>query len=938
MKILKYCSTIIKVKNMSFNLASLIAGTPSISNSLIPNKSDIKPSEKVQNVFTHGSNIIFTNGTYKGYHSTVTGFFPASISLMTSGKAYIEADKYGRLAEPGHSLITEVGNSLIEQVIPYTGGKNVAIQLFKMRGDNQLRVGLVMTNVNLIINSLVKQGKNINDVRTSMENRNNHFLMELSMFDESLINNMTNMNINGDINNLISQLTNMQINSEIPAPLEQLSEEVKTNHELLDKITNPEHFESDIKISIVFKKDLVGPQYYLNVSNKLGKIKMYNPNKSHYLVSYTKAVEFIPSIVKIEKEPLANGEVAFQLQQQQGDLMFDEKREVKMTNLQIQNNAIQRFKYFGLVKSGPYSGQRLEVVNNKLAHLEVMLSSTGRKIKSHVVRKLSTNGDYIIDNYDNPIFESSMILPSHIFYIDVLLKNGNYAQVNKILPDGRITVIEKDTQTLKYVKTTITKDDITKTQPGFKFNEKNIFVEDKYPEEFLAEPMNEEEDKEQVDDSDENKESQEIDYDDNINDNDEVEVRDKDDSKASFKDTQRTSLDDRKLTEYEKTLKTNIVNILKALKMNDESIDIYKMIDNIKSFIVNIQNKLKVINYTYNLSSTNDVKFIYVCLVLYELIKNGFSKDLNEVVTMLFPQYFSVKDIKANAMNDSIFFKKWSDNLSQDSINESVSKIRQFRLKDSDYPKIIKEILINADKILQGMLNHNINIIKRNSADIKDLFPVGVNSLTGRRYRDEEQEAELAKRREVSNTMRSQILTVEDILSNKPLVAVEIPIVWTENNIQIIETFKHELQVKANKQGENLKQGYMYMINNLKRAPFAIRDDIMTAEVRKAFVIIYKTLISTIIKQNLKLEKGKKRFRDEQEQVNIRREEILSKKPKQDEDDEDIVQLLDTPAFLKEKLKRETQSMLTRTIKAANRGAYLSKKQRASVENEEKST
>jgi hypothetical protein len=928
---------------MSFNLASLIAGTPSISKpqvSQVSKSQDVKPSGKAQKKsFTHGVNVIFTHGTYKGYHASVTDFFPASINLMTSGRAYIQADKYGPIVQPGSMLITDVGDSLVEQVIPSIGGEYAPIQLFKTRTDNQLRVGRLITNENLIMRSLMKQGKDINEIQMMMENSNNHFVMELSLFDASLISNMTSLNIAGDEADILAeQLTKMQINAETPAPLEQLSQEVKTNHSLLDKIIHPEYFESEIEVKVVFKRDLVGPQYYLNVSSNLGDIKIYNPTKAHYLVSYKKPVEFRLNAVKIEKEPLARGETAFQVKHEK-EITFEKKKEVKMTTQQIQAQETARgFRYFGVVKSGPYVGQRLEVVNYTPAHLEVILSSTGRKITSHVVRKRTEDGSYIIDEYNNPVFESSAILPSHVFYLDVLLKNGNYAQVNKMLQNDSITVTEKDNHT--YKKSEITKNDIKELQAGFRFNEKEVSVEEVTPQEelLIAGPSTEQgEDMEQqaYDDDEQEGESQEFDY--GAYSPDEKAAAEAEEPKASFKDMQRVTLEERKLTEEEKSLKTNISNILKALKMHDESIDVYAMVDNIKSLVKVIQNKLRKFNYTYDLSATNDVKFIYVCLILYELIKTGFSKNLNEVVSLLFPQYFSIKDITADAMNESIFFKQWSDDLSQESINESVNKIREYRLSENDYPKIIKEILINADKILQGMLNLHINIIDRAAVKLEDLIPVGVNPLTGRRYKDEKDEAQLAKSRQASIRMRSQMVTVEDLVNNKPLPSTEVPIIWSQVNKPTLEKFKQEVQKKADNQAENLRQDYLYIRDNLERAPFAIRDDPMKAPVRKAFEGIYKTLVATILKQNLSVEKGKKRAREEQEQVRTKREEIMSKKPKQDEEDEDMAPQ-HTSGYLKEQRKRETERAIARATRSANRSAYMMKKQgpSTSTETEEK--
>jgi len=161
-------------------------------------------------------------------------------------------------------------------------------------------------------------------------------------------------------------------------------------------------------------------------------------------------------------------------------------------------------------------------------------------------------------------------------------------------------------------------------------------------------------------------------------------------------------------------------------------------------------------------------------------------------------------------------------------------------------------------------------------------------------------------------------------LNDKPLPAIEVKIIWTNIYQAILEKFQTEVQKKADNQGD-LRADYLYIKNNLFRAPFAIRDDPMKASVRKAFEGIYKTLLSTIIKQNLKMEKGKKRQRDEQETIRVNRSKLYSA---QLEDEDEDIQPQHTKAYLREQTKRETQRSLMKATRSANRTAYMMKKQR----------
>ncbi len=916
----------------SFNLASLIAGTSGTPNVSKPAQvqAKVKPSgEAKKKSFTHGVNVIFNNGTYKGYHGFVSDFFPASLSLMTSGRAFIEAQKYGPLVTPGTSLITEVGNSLVEQVLPSIGGEYAPIQLFKTREDNQLRVGRVVSNENMIMRSLMSQGKGIQEIQMMMDNPNNNFVIELTLFDSSLISNMSGLSIgSNDADILADQLTKMQINAETPAPLEQLSQEVKTNVSLLDKIVHPEYFEDEVQVKVVFKRDLVGPQYYLNVSSNLGDIKIYNPTKPHYLVSYTRPVTFSPNMVTIEKEPLKAGETAFQVKHEK--FVVGPKTEVKMTKQQIENEQ-KSFKYFGVVKSGPYSGQRLEVVDYTPSHLSVTLSTNGRRITSHVIRKRTKDGNYIIDEFNNPVFETSLIMPSHVFYLDLLLKNGNYVQVNKILPNGNISVTEKDSVSRHYLQREISQDEIQELQPGFKFSDKEK-VSVQQEELFVQGPSQEDtsEFQEQTYDDEGESDSQEVDY--ATSPIDDIEADEEQPQKASFKDTQRTTIEQRELTKQEKSIKEEIQSILKLLRVHDESIDVYSTMDTVLNIVKMMTNKLKTINFTGDLTVTSNLKFIMVCLVLYELVKTGFDKNMDTVISMLFPTYFTIKDIQAQSMNENIFLMKWEDNLSQERIDSAISQIREYRQSENNYPKIIKEIITNADIVLQGILGLHVNIMERSQVNLKDLIPVGINPVTGRRFKDEALERELQRGREASIKLRSQMVTVEDLLNDRALPEQEVVITWAKIYEPIIIKFKQEVQKKADTQ-VSLKQDYIYIKNNLQRAPFALRDDIMKPSVRKAFEGIYKTLLATIIKQNLKAEKSKKRQREEDEQIRINRARIASSRPVEEEEEE--YEQEHTRSYLKEQRKRETKRALDKATRAANRNAYMMKKQRVSDEKAE---
>jgi hypothetical protein len=893
--------------SFSFNLGSLIAGTsttPTIKKK--PIESKVTPTS-IKKSFTHGVNVIFKQGTYKGYHGYVSEFFPASIRMVTSGKAYIEGQKYGPLVTVGNRIVTEVGYSIIEQVIPSVGGQYVPIQLYKNSDDNQIRVGRVVTNNKMIIQSLTKQGKGFDEIQMMMNNPNNTFIVPVSLFDTSLISNMSGLKISGsDADMLTEQLVNMQLNSQTPTPLEQLSEEVKTNANLLDKIIHPEFFD-DIDVRIVFKRDLVGPTYFMDVSNNLGDVKIYNPSKMNYLVSYTKIIPFKPSDVEFKK-----GDDAFKYAK---EFVLGENKEIKMTKRQIEQEKISKVKYFGIIKSSPYKGQRLEMAEYIPAHLSVVLTTNGKTVTSHVVRKQTKNGDLIVDEYGNPVFETKQIVPTDVFYLDVLLKNGNYAQVDKILPTDQISITEKDKR--GFSKREILDNEIKEFQPGFKFNEKTVKGVNIQEDIFIT-PI-ETPDEQQESYEEETNDSQEFDYAMTPIDGEEQE------QKASFKDTQRGYIEQRELSAQEKRFKDEILGVLRVLKVHEDSIDLYSTIDIINGLVKNISRKLKNMNYGANILVTSNIKFIIVCVILYELIKTGFDKDINNVISMLFPSYFTIKDIQPQSMNENIFLMQWDDILTQSRVNDSVNKIKKYLQAENEYQNIIKEIIMNADILLQSMLGISVNIISRTPAKFENLIAVGINPETGRRFKEEEIEKAITKRRAASSRVKEWYVTIDDLLNNLPLPAKEVQIIWTHNNKPILEKFQQELQKKAESQ---LNTDYIYIKHNLFRAPFALRDDDMKPAVRKAFNSIYKTLLSSIIKQNIKIQKSHKRKREEQENISQNRAKIFANQPSFEDEDEEDNEPQHTRSYIREQAKRETQRAISKATRAANRTAYMMKKQR----------
>ena len=921
---------------MSFNLASLIAGpSKSKTESLMKTENTKKTENKkeAKKSFMHGINVVLNKGTYKGYQGFVSDFFPATYQLTTTGKTYVEADKYGDIMDIDTKFVSDFGESKVERFIPYTYETNVVTVIYRVPESNELRVGVVIENQNVILQSLQMQGYSMQEINDFFENKNNKFVIELSVFDPSFILNISDLNIGTGISNaLVEKLNNMHLedNSQ-QAPiqlLEQFAEEIKTNSSLLDKITYPERYiiaaeitaglhrqaqaqgepetvrrfklqtlraqrtdriqemlvpsSTEVKIVPVFKANIVGPIYYMNVSDNLGEFSEYNPNKNQYYISYNRLLSFKPSMLRIDPVD----------------------------------------KRYAFVKKGEFSKIRFKIKNYTPARLTVTLNSMGRTINSHVVQ--------VRDKSGNLVFKSTPVYPADVFYMDILLKNGNTAQVNKMLENDQLEVLEKNDSQSTYIKRSISKDEIKSLEPGFSFHEDGQMQarsSDNLGELLFNTEQPLEEEQVQVYDEEEDLDSKEYDgYDGEI-----VEgIEELEEPKASFKDTQRTSVEHVEMTPKQKKLKDEITNVLNRLGLHDEVIDIYATMNNVEELIKIVINRLRVIDYEQDILVTNNIKFIIVCLILYDIIKQGIRENLDNVIHKLYPGYFSLGDINAASLNDNIFLKSsWNASLTQDIINQAFNNINVYRQNVDMYPEIVKTILLNCDLALQNILGtrYNINL----STHIQTLLPVGVNPVTGRRLKEERDEAAMEKAR---RGFKQLSISVDDILNNR-IPENEVKIMWSDY-LEILSNFQQVLQEKFNNQGN---KNYLYIKDNLYRAPFALRDNNLLVEqdsekvfipipsnVKKAFETTYKTLLAHIIKHNLNKERLKARKRKSDEELLERRSRLI--KPSNEELFGDEDEPVHTRAFLKAQGLRKMRDSIAEGTRAANRNAYREKRER----------
>lgn len=796
----------------------------------------LKTQKKSKGGFKHGASVIMKEGEYKGYHGFVADFYPATYVLSEQGNGYTEVQ--GQRLAIGERTITSYGDSMIKEFIPAKFSSladNELLELIVYNNESEFKLGYVWKNKAYMINYFLNQGLNQENVMDMISNPNNIFIVDINN-DFTLTMDSLHINRISDItDDIIESMNNMHFKSGTIAPIslvDNFSNTIKYNETLQHELMFPlgkEYLDinnvmkrlnpTNVIIKRINKRDVVGKPYFMYI--RTGDYYIYRPDQDQYYVSYNKLVQFKPNMIEIQK---------------------NDKR-------------------FAKVKTGPYARQIFKIEKYNPAHLKIILSSNGRTIESHLVR--------IIDRRNNSINKTSQIYPKHVFYIDLLLKNGNLAECVKIIDIdsfGRHLEINEQINQV-YVKNTISEFQLNKNTliPNFKQLNGFHFVDyteqeqqeqeqeqvlNFIPKSYEMLEINEEINQENGDQPDfENEEKdygegeQEFDEHDAadtgeiIYENNEVKVQ------SSFKDNERMYRTEDKLTSTQKSLKSKINSVSRLIGhvVTDE----YELLKKVENVLECVKNSTKT---SIKLDTSTNIKYVITCIIIYDIIQSGINFDLDIFLKKLFPEYFTIDDI--SNIENNVFIN------TKEQASESkvfISNILQLK-KSKNYREIIKVLLLQADKIIQQCLGIHVNMLNKYEFDAGLLIPLGV-STSGKRLREEENELALKKLR----TALTKYLSYKDILNNKPLPEIETPIQWAHYK-SIIDAYKRSLEKK---QPEN---NYKYIIENIYRIPFALQDDIPN-NIKKYLTTIFNSIKLDIQRQISNENSERKRHQEQQRKI-----------------------------------------------------------------------
>jgi hypothetical protein len=502
------------------------------------------------------------------------------------------------------------------------------------------------------------------------------------------------------------------------------------------------------------------------------------------------------------------------------------------------------------IKRGMYKDKVGKLLKFEKGSMKISIEALGLMIYSHTIKK------------DN-LYLDKKITADDIFYKDLMLKDGNYFQISKVIGDKiygtkLINNIYKDE--------IINKSDIRTFMPGCSINNiENIDECDKAEDDTKIYDNYEKSEEEEKDEEDDENNHQ-GDYETG---NENIEITEKDmevkeiEMKNSFKDIERSNYVSKVFTKEEKDIVKYISKTLEIIGYADDIINIYEIIEKISSIKNTIKKDLKLLKVEEWKES--DMKYIIVCIVCYEIIKCGFS-----ITKALFDTYIGkliqMKYFIKSHILGSLFLREVSD----DKIRTCIDVIKM----NSDEKANINKIYKRGEyaEIIKIMIN-NCNLI------LQEIY--GKVTFVDEIYKIEY--IPVCKPKCIKEYPKYFIT------SNEIALGLDIPktankVIWNPDSIKVLKRLKTALIMKCNNEKNNtLKIVYKFVIENIDNAPFVLMnkvignkmDELKYKELKRTFdMFVNKIKVLLDEKQqlrNLKIQN----IKEEKEIINKKRKEYV---------------------------------------------------------------
>jgi hypothetical protein len=484
------------------------------------------------------------------------------------------------------------------------------------------------------------------------------------------------------------------------------------------------------------------------------------------------------------------------------------------------------------VKNGEYKGKIGRFLSTQDAYLRICLDATGRIISSHAV------------NSGDNTYKMKKISPNDVFYMDLLLKNGKFFQVNSII-DNEFIGIEKNNN--EFTNKTISYFDIYEFLPGFRYTcNENSNENTKTDDDNIYESM--ETDQDQQDDEG-NEDSNEIagyqDEEEYQGGQQEEYEQEESEMKQTFRDVERIGYIQRQLTSDEKDILKRIEKISLGLTYPMDMIPVYHIVEKTLTSIENIRKLCPDNNW-----KKNDIKYIVGCLVAYEIIKNGHKLSINDIVNKLYNSKFYTK----TDITSSMFLRNDVNAMT----DEKVTQIKGL-YKDKKYEQVLSCMFENCHCLLQKWCEYFTFDTEKMTKNEIVLIPVSKSKVS------------------ITKEYPKYFLTTKDLINDIEIPESANKILWGPNSEMLVKKWKDILISKAaSEKDEKTKAMYEFVISNFDNAPFLCKKH--TAPKYKELQRVFARFIAQLRIHYEKLQEQKNEVTNERlqkcEKVNKRRREL----------------------------------------------------------------
>lgn len=525
---------------------------------------------------------------------------------------------------------------------------------------------------------------------------------------------------------------------------------------------------------------------------------------------------------------------------------------------------------------------KIGVITNKIpARLVLFINALNQEIHQHYV-------------YENERYVNRPIFPDDVFYMDVVLLNGNQAEVKEIYDNDSLKIIEKMDK--MYQEKIINMNEIKQYNPGFSLRR----VQD---EETLEEvddmdltgytPVDTEI-KENIGDDVEDEANQEFQTDEPEQ---ETQQQEEVTMQATFGDLERTQFLAEDLSAADKSIKNDITKVATlyqfSLTVNEE----YELLDSVRSIRTSLNNEKSKIN----IKETNpaDIKYIIAIVVLHYGVRHGYTNmNVEDKTSRLYQnKYLTQKDI----INTIWLNERISGKFSKDEIQE----LKVFKQR-RNYIAIIKIMMQRCNNKIQ---TYTGQLYENQETNPIELIPIGrkeQDKINPEYYTKEYKTVTksgkplISKKIGVYYPEKSEkvFLNLSNVLNNE-LPKEEKTILWGTFYQPIVDFYINYL--KENKKSASLQEAeiYTWIIDNLPRAPYALKepnqtslDDIKKRELKFIYDQMLKEILNKkqLVDAYQREKQQEKSDRESQHQLVEEKRDVLAKRRREDENFESEIE------------------------------------------------